>query len=95
MTKVITLTDIRIGSWRVDVLLKRVAVDYSILEDTGETFSKGIAIFWEVIPEPTTDPDGNTVPNPDNWYQLPPEHVAHLTALTVDARAALLHLINE
>ena len=94
MSKTITLDTIQINYWSVDVGMKRVTVSYNILQDTGEVFKTADAFFWETIPDPISDLLGNPIPNPDNWYQLPPEYSALLTDLTLDVRAALLHLIN-
>lgn len=93
--KTITLNDIRIKSWGVDVANRKVHAEYSVLVDTGEIHRDGTSIFWETLPEQTTDPDGNPVPLPDNWHQLPAQHGQTLTDLTAALRSGLLHLVNE
>ena len=95
MPKVITLNNIKITAWRVDVPNRRVDVYYQVMEGTGEVFEAGVAVFWETIPPEQDDGEGNPVPRPDNWYQLPAKYNQLLTDLTVDSRSALLHLINE
>ena len=96
MAITITLADIKIHDWTVEVDYQRVIVSYSILKDTGEEYlDRQTAIFWRYIPDPGNDDLGNPIPVPDNWYQLPEEYVQMLTDLTLDARSALLHLVNE
>jgi hypothetical protein len=92
----ITLNDIGIESWKVDLVKQRVIVHYYLMTSTGEHYEYGEAIFWANLPtEGPLDPAGQPTPVPDNWYQLPVEYIATLTDLTADARSALLHLVNE
>ena len=96
MALTITLNDVRINHWMVDIDNLRVIVNYSILKDTGDEYGdRSEAIFWVTMPDPTNDPWGNPLPLPDNWYMLPEEYVTQLANLTNDARLALLHLVNE
>jgi hypothetical protein len=95
MPKTIDLTDIKIIDWTVSVILRRVAVAYEIVDDSDVVYEQGLAYFWETIPDPSTEPDGTVIPNPDNWYQLPAQYSQTLTDLTTDIRAGLLHLIGE
>jgi hypothetical protein len=90
MTKTITLSDVEITSWSVNTFEHSVTVHYRILEQDGNQYSSGEAVFWETIPQ-VTDPIQGT---PDNWYQLPTKYVQTLTDITNDARTALLQLIN-
>ena len=96
MALTITLNDVKINHWMVDIENLRVIANYSILKDTGEEYGgRQEAIFWVTMPEQTNDPWGNPLPYPDNWYTLPEEYVTQLANLTSDARLALLHLVNE
>ena len=95
MALTITVNDLQIISWTVDVEQRNVTVNYMMVKDNGLPYTQNnIAIFWETIPT-LEDPQGNPVSPPDNWYQLPPAYSQFLTDLTIDARNALLHLINE
>lgn len=95
MARTITLTNVRIVTWRVDVEQQRVVATYEVLRDDGTPESKSEAIFWINMPAATTGIDGKLREPPDNWYQLPAGYVQTLTALTADVRSGLLHLINE
>lgn len=96
MAITITLNNIRILKWTVNVYHQNVTVVYQILDSSDETYSEGEAIFWATMPESGgVGPDGQPRPIPDYWYLLPPEYVTALTNLTIDARTALLHLVNE
>lgn len=95
MGKTITLSDIKIHSWEVDVVRKSVTASYSVLDDETNEYGDGYAIFWVTIPDPghlpgTSDPS----PLPDIWYQLPLAYEQILTDLTQDLRQALLHLLD-
>lgn len=87
MTMTITLNDIYVRRWSVDMELETVTVEYHLMRDTGEIFDTHQAVFWRNLP---ADPNP-----PDNWYQLPSQYVPTLASLTADARTALLHLVNE
>lgn len=88
MTRTITLTNVVVYKWQVDLAKQNVQVWYDIVDDQGAVWITGDAIFWETIPE-QLDPDGNPVSPPNNWYQLPQEHSSVLVALTQDAKTAL------
>jgi acyl-CoA thioesterase FadM len=91
----ITLTDVIINQWIVDAENQNVTVHYRIVDQNGDIYQTGHAIFWVTIPDLGVDHNGNPIPMPDNWYQLPAEYVTTLADLTADARLALLHLVNE
>jgi hypothetical protein len=90
MAKTITLSDVEITGWLVNVFEHSVTVRYRILDQDGNQYTDGEAVFWETIP---TISDPLQIP-PDNWYQLPAKYVQTLTDITNDAKAALIHLIN-
>lgn len=90
MQIVLTIDDIRINNWTVDVPNARVLVHYDMLTSANDVYRSEMAIFWATLPSHDVDPWGNEIPIPDNWYQLPAEYVQVLTQLTVDARQALL-----
>jgi hypothetical protein len=83
---IITLADIEIVKWTVNIAEQNVLVKYAIKTDTGDLYAYGEAVFWAALPNED---------NPGNWYQLPEEYVTTLSNLTSDARLALLHLVNE
>lgn len=91
MAKIITISDLQIEEWTVNVQRRAVHVVYKTLTDAAELFDHGAATFWETVPDPSEFPNDD----PTTWYQLPPAYNQLLTDLTVDARNALLHLINE
>lgn len=95
MSKTITLQDIEIISWSVDVGARRVSVDYQILDSDSNSYQRGMAIFWDTMPDPSDDPiNASGTVAPVDWYQLPVKYVSLLTDLTQDVRAALLHLLD-
>lgn len=93
MSKTITLDDIKILEWTVNVGSRSVIVSYQVLDDEGDHYKSDSAVFWDTIPDEVVGPEG-LMPNPDNWYQLPAKYTSFLTDLTVDAKNALLHLVN-
>lgn len=97
MVKTITLNDVKIISWSVHVEQRCVTVEYTLAADDGTDFSYGAATFWETMPDPVPNPMGGDEPDyiPEDWYQLPAKYTPLLTDLTVDARNALIHLLDE
>lgn len=90
MPKSITLTDIQITDWTVNVESQYVHVQYRVIDDQGEIFSSEDALFWVTLPpEGHTLPDGSTYTNPDNYFQLPLSYAQTLLDLTNDARTAI------
>jgi hypothetical protein len=95
MTINLVLSDVKILDWAVNVELRNVVVHYYRLFDDGAEYDDGYATFWETIPNPGTDPNGDPLPIPDDWYQLPASHVTAIITLTQDARIALGSLVGE
>jgi len=105
MAKTITLDDIRIDKWTVNLDQQVVHAEYSVLEDNGDTFARGDAYFWRVIPSPSNlEEEWNGIDElPDGWYQLPDDDVEFGTKtyvqvfamLTVQIRSGLMHLVSE
>lgn len=96
MALTILIDNIAVRQWRIDVENRRAIVSYDLMRSDGEPYKVDqTAIFWETVPDPVLDVEGNPIPNPDNWYQLPLAYSQLLTDLTVDIRSALLHLIGE
>lgn len=93
--KVITLSDIRVVQWTVNVQMRHVRVRYHILDDQDAEYGAGDAIFWETLPAHRIDADGDPIPHPPEWYQLPAQYSQILTDLTLSIRMGLLHLIEE
>lgn len=89
MAIAITLNDIKIDDWAVDVESRNVTIHYKRLRDDGSVYDDAYAVFWETIP----DNGGEEIPS--NWYQLPASHVAAIVSLTQDARIALGSLVGE
>jgi hypothetical protein len=90
MGRTITLTDLEILRWEVNLGQQYVQVYYRIVDQNGETYSFGDAIFWVTIPQINDPLQGQ----PNNWYQLPPSYIPILLQLTNDARTALLPLLQ-
>jgi hypothetical protein len=91
--RTITLNDVVVLDWTVNVRNRSVTVSYAILEASGKEYEKGIAVFWDTLPTPTPEPDGRTPPLPSNYYELPAKYRTVLADLTSEMRTALLKLI--
>lgn len=91
---IINVNEIKIVSWTVHVESRSVTVSFTYNTDSDEIHDFGSAVFWETIPGPQPNVVGGPDIVPDNWYQLPAQYVSILTDLTVDVRAALLHLLD-
>lgn len=95
MAIIITVDNIRIDFWTVDVEERMVEVHFWAIDANNETVGdKQVAFFWETIPQ-DLDAEGNPIPPPDTYYQLPSGYITTLINLTQDCKAALMHLINE
>jgi len=94
MGRTIILSDIKIVSWVLDVDNRNVTVNYRILDQDSNLYDDGQAIFWENLPVPQPDLEGNPGSNPDNWYQLPLQYSQALTDITLAARSGLLQLLD-
>lgn len=85
MQIIINVTDIKIIQWTVDVTAQNVTVDFQMMKDDGTPYERLKAVFWVTLPTGEQEP---------YWYQLPAEYVSTLADLTIDARTALLSLIQ-
>lgn len=94
MGRTITLSDIKILNWTLDVDNRNVTVNYQIRDQNDDTFESGQAVFWETLPVPKPGINGEPGVNPDNWYQLPAQYSQALTDITLAARSGLLHLLD-
>jgi len=92
MAKIVTLSDVKITNININIEGEFVLVGYQMLDDTGQSWVQGEAIFWRNIPE-QTGPDGNPLPTPDNWYQLPASYLPTLVQLRDDARTAIINKV--
>jgi len=82
----INVNDIKIIKWTVDTELQCVIVDFQMMRDDGIPYERMEATFWVNIP---AENQYNRL-----WFQLPPEYTATLTDITIDARAALMYLVQ-
>jgi hypothetical protein len=89
MSKTIVLTNLVISSITIDYERQMAAVNYKMITDNGIQYEKGTGYFWVVIPDPGLDPDGNPLPIPDNWFQLPSSYFPTLLQLKNDADIVL------
>lgn len=102
MAKTITIDDINVTTWTVDLLKENVTAVYEILVNDGSVYKTDTVVFWRVIPTPGNDPNGDPIPNPPSWYQLPDSSIdfgiktyAQIFALlTADIRQALMPLVS-
>jgi len=88
MALTITVTTLEIEEWTVNIIKENVTIHYLLLDDLGNIWIRDEAIFWRVIPEPTDD-EGNPIPIPENWYQLPTDYALHLNEITSHAEGIL------
>lgn len=94
MPKIITLSDIKVNTWTVDPDNLRVIANYHFLDDQGNVFGDNQqAIFWVTIPSPGVDPEGQPIPVPDNWYQLPKTYLPTLVNISNDLHDGLINLV--
>ena len=93
MAKSITLSDVLIDEWTVNLNAENVTVRYRVVDDTGRVWVDGLAVFWRNFPQ-LTDPNGNPAPIPDNWFQLPTTYIQTLSGLNTDIHTALLKFVS-
>lgn len=89
MSKNIILTDLVISTMIINYDKQFAHVEYFLVDDNGFRWVKGDAIFWVTIPNPGLDPNGDPLPIPENWFQLPAGYISTLIDLRNDADAAL------
>lgn len=89
MTVSITLTNLVIRQIILDYDLARVHVAYDRVDADGKKWDSGDAYFWAAMPEMANDMNGNPIPLPENWFQLPEEYFPTLIGLRDDADNAL------
>ncbi len=89
MTKTIILTNLVIDYLHIDYENQRILVSYRMVDANGVKWQTGEAIFWVTIPNPGNDTFGNSLPIPDNWFQLPTSYLPALVQLRDDADQAL------
>lgn len=85
---IIELTDVEIVEWKVSLIRQCVEINYGLMDSSGNVWVRDVATFWNEIPE-TFDPEGNPLPTPSNWFQLPLEYASILIDLTEDAKTAI------
>lgn len=49
----------------------RAEVRFSLMADDGSVFKTGNRVFWEVFPPEMLDVNGDPIPSPAEWKQLP------------------------
>ena len=85
----ITISDLLIDNININYTMQFAEVGWRLVDDTGQTWKNGLAIFWATMPPPELDPDGNPLPYPENWFLLPAGYLPNLLALRNDADTAL------
>ena len=93
MARSVTLSDVLIDEWTVNLNTENVTVRYRVVDDNGWVWADGLAVFWRNIPQ-LIDPNGNPAPIPDNWFQLPTTYVQTLNDLNTDIHTALLKFVS-
>lgn len=73
----------------VDIPNENVTVPFKLLDADGKTWMIGTAIFWREIPE-LRDPEGNLLPTPEEWFQIPLAYLQDLADMTNDIHTALV-----
>lgn len=89
MSIAVNLSQIVVDKWSVDSIQENVEVQYSILDDDDVVWKHDTAVFWRNIPV-LTDPTGNVLPTPSNWYAIPTSYLTILDNLTSDIETALV-----
>lgn len=79
MSKIVTLTDLKITQMLINYELEHVYVEYNLMDADGKVWSKGSALFWVTLP---SDPR-------ENDFQLPTSYLPTLISLRDAADAAL------
>lgn len=85
MTKNITLTNLVIKQIYLNYMSEVVEVFYDMIDADGLVWETGSAKFWVTLPPPLIDQEGNPMPLPDNWFQLPSSYFPTLLQLRSDA----------
>lgn len=88
MAITISISNLEIEEWIVNIIKENVTIKYLLLDDNNVIWMREEAIFWKTIPTPT-DEEGNPIPIPDNWYELPIDYVIHLNEITNHAETIL------
>lgn len=84
----IDITKLEIEEWTVNIIEERVTVNYLLLDNDDVIWIREEATFWRVVPTPI-DEEGNPIPIPDSWYQLPQDYALHLNDITTHAEGIL------
>ena len=80
----------KIREIKIDIEAQRVIVLYDILDEaTGNVIRSGDATFWVTIPDLGEDDEGNPLPAPETWFQIPDGYFATLVDLHNAAQTAI------
>ena len=97
----VTVDQISISRWIVDLDEERVVAFIDELDTSGDAFRRLEVTFWVVMPEMPeildfTDPENPVSfdppqyePTPDTWYNLPSGRISELVGLTDEILAAV------
>lgn len=97
----ITVSQLMLSGWLVDLDGNRVVATIKEVDDSGEIFSVFEVTFWETMPEMPeildhTDPQHPVSfdppqyePAPETWYTLPVSNVTELVGLSDDILVAV------
>lgn len=84
----ITITDLEIEEWSVNLIQEKVTVKYLLKDSDGIIWIRDTAVFWRVIPVIYEEP-GVPAPTPDYWYLLPNDYVLYLNEIKNHAETIL------
>jgi hypothetical protein len=93
MARTITLTNVVVKTFVVDMVNKKVVVGFDVVDATGKKWFYEEATFWVTMPNPPLHFDANgavtELPQPDNYFQLPASYATQLASIVGDALTAI------
>lgn len=95
MTKTITLTKPIIHQVVVDFEQETVRAIYTLTNEAGTVGESGELIFWKTLPTPEKDVNGNDIPLPETWIQLPTAAKSGLAALATYIKGRVTALLSD
>jgi hypothetical protein len=64
----------------------RCEVRYSLIDEDGNVYKAADGIYWEVMPEQLYDVNGDPMPYPENYRQMPVTYADGLRSLMDDIK---------